>query len=122
MISVEELSSLLATLYAAPLEPDKWQLFLDRLCALTDTASSYIVAVRPEQGNVALSQMEGSIFDPETLHLYNEHYGASDPYAGPTMATPGSVLFRRRSWSAALISSGLNSTMKCCTQYGSSNT
>ncbi len=87
MISTEHLSELLANLYAAPLEPQKWQSFLDRLCALTNTASSYMVAVHPEQGNVSLAG-GGLNFNPETLRLYNQHYGANDPYAGPATATP----------------------------------
>jgi DNA-binding CsgD family transcriptional regulator len=87
MASIKELSGLLAALYAAPLEPEMWQVFLDRLCALTNTASSYMVTVDPEQGNVTLAG-GGLNFNPETLRLYNEHYGANDPYAAPAMAKP----------------------------------
>ena len=87
MISTEELSELLATLYSAPLEPQKWQSFLDRLCCLTNTASSYMLGVHPEYGNVTLAG-GGLDFNPETMRLYNEHYGASDPYAAPALAKP----------------------------------
>ena len=87
MGSIKELSSLLASLYAAPLEPEMWQVFLDHLCALTNTASAYMVAVDPEKGNVTLAG-GGLAFNPETLHLYNQHYGANDPYAAPAMANP----------------------------------
>ena len=87
MASIKELSSLLASLYAAPLESEMWQVFLDRLCALTNTASAYMVAVDPEKGNVTLAG-GGLAFNPETLHLYNQHYGANDPYAAPAMANP----------------------------------
>ena len=87
MISTNDLSELLANLYTAPLEPQKWQSFLDRLCALTQTASGYMLAIDPEQGNVTLAG-GGLNFAPETLRLYNEHYGPGDPYAGPAMANP----------------------------------
>lgn len=87
MASIKELSALLAALYAAPLEPEMWQVFLDRLCAVTNTASSYMVTIDPEQGNVTLAG-GGLNFNPETLRLYNEHYGANDPYAAPAMAKP----------------------------------
>ena len=87
MISTKELSALLATLYAAPLEPENWQVFFDHLCTLTDTSSGYMVSVRPEAGNVLLAG-GGLNFDLETLHLYNEHYGANDPYTAPVMANP----------------------------------
>jgi DNA-binding CsgD family transcriptional regulator/PAS domain-containing protein len=87
MISTVELSDLLADLYAAPLQPEKWQTFLDRLCALTNVASSYMMAIHPEEGNVTLAGA-GLDFNPETLRLYNQHYGANDPYAGPATANP----------------------------------
>jgi DNA-binding CsgD family transcriptional regulator/PAS domain-containing protein len=87
MTSIKELSSLLASLYAAPLEPEMWQVFLDRLCTMTNTASAYMVGIHPELGNVTLAG-GGLDFNPETLRLYNEHYGANDPYASPAMAKP----------------------------------
>jgi hypothetical protein len=55
MISTVELSDLLADLYAAPLQPEKWQTFLDRLCALTNVASGYMMAIHPEEGNMTLA-------------------------------------------------------------------
>jgi hypothetical protein len=85
MISTQELSSLLATLYAAPLEPEKWQVFLDHLCALTNISSGYLVASHPTEGNTILAG-GGLNFDPEIFHLYNEHYGANDPYRAPLVA------------------------------------
>lgn len=87
MTPIKELSSLLATLYAAPLEPERWQIFLDRLCALTNTACGYMVSIRPEDGNVLLGG-GGLNFNPEILQLYNEHYGAKDPYIVPVTSKP----------------------------------
>lgn len=87
MISIAELSALLTTLYAAPLEPGKWRIFLDRLCSLTNTASGYMVSIRPTEGNVLLGG-GGLNFNPEILRLYNEHYGACDPYVKPVTLEP----------------------------------
>src|ERR1700734_1945266 len=87
MISTEELSSLLATLYAAPLEPTKWHAFLEHLCSLTNIDSGYLVGSHPTEGNVCLAG-GGLNFDPEVFRLYNEHYGANDPYRDPLMSNP----------------------------------
>jgi DNA-binding CsgD family transcriptional regulator len=87
VISTKELSALLATLYAAPLEPGNWQVFLDQLCSLTDISSGYLVGSHPSQGNLVLAG-GGLNFDPEVFRLYNEHYGASDPYRDPLLANP----------------------------------
>jgi hypothetical protein len=78
MISTVELSELFAALYAAPLDPEKWQVFLDRLSALIEISCGYMVSICPEEGNVLLAG--GLNFNPEVLQLYNEHYGANDPY------------------------------------------
>lgn len=99
MISTKDLSALLATLYAAPLEPENWQVFFDHLCALTNTASGYMVSVRP-RGNELLAG-GGLNFEPEILSLYNEHYAAGDPYTEPATANrtggiiSGEALVRR---------------------------
>jgi len=85
MISTEELSELLATLYAAPLEPEKWQAFFDRLCALTNISCGYLVASDPN-GNLVLA-CGGLNFDPEVFH-HNKHYGANDPYRAPLISNP----------------------------------
>jgi hypothetical protein len=83
----EVLSDLLLDLYEAAVDQDHWQVFLDRLCTLTDTISGFMLAVDPEQGNITLAG-GGLDFNPEILHLYNEYYGLNDPYAPPLMANP----------------------------------
>lgn len=99
MLSAVELSGLLLDLYAAPLQPERWQMFFDRLCALTDIASGFMVSVRPE-GNLILAG-GGLNFDPEIFRLYNEHYGTNDPFTEPSMrenrvgVTPGDELISR---------------------------
>jgi hypothetical protein len=55
MISTVELSELFAALYAAPLDPEKWQVFLDRLSALIEISCGYMVSICPEEGNVLLA-------------------------------------------------------------------
>lgn len=85
MISSVELSELLATLYAAPLQPEKWQVFFNRLCGLTNIASGYMFSVHPQLGSSILAG-GGLNFDPETLSLYNLHYHAKDPYLIPGLA------------------------------------
>ena len=87
MTSAHDLSVLLAALYAAPLEPEQWQVFLDHLCSLTSIDSSYLVGSHPTEGNLVLAG-GGLNFDPEVFHLYNEHYGANDPYRAPLIANP----------------------------------
>ena len=89
MISTSELSELVAVLYAAPLQPEKWQAFFDSLCSLTNVASGFMVSVGPEEGNQILAG-GGINFDPAVFLLYNEYYGANDPYAEPALQTsPG---------------------------------
>jgi DNA-binding CsgD family transcriptional regulator len=83
MISTVELSELLVDLYATPLQPKRWQMFFDRLCMLTNIASGIMVSIRPESNLILAGG--GLNFDPEIVRLYNEHYGANDPYTEPTM-------------------------------------
>lgn len=71
-LSYEEgLSDFLLDLYETAVNQDHWQVFLDRLCALTTTVSGSKMAVDPESGNATLAG-RGLDFNPEILHLYNE--------------------------------------------------
>jgi DNA-binding CsgD family transcriptional regulator len=79
MISATELSSLLANLYATPLEPERWNLFLDTLCSLTNSSSGYVMGAYQEAGNVILAG-GGQSHDAEFFRLYTEQYGSSDPF------------------------------------------
>jgi DNA-binding CsgD family transcriptional regulator len=87
MISIEELSLLLGALYAAPLEPEKWQVFMDRLCGLADVSCGYLIAKYAGDGSALLAG-GGAGFDPEMFRLYNEYYSARDPYVSPILANP----------------------------------
>jgi DNA-binding CsgD family transcriptional regulator len=84
MISASELSELVAILYAAPLQPEKWQAFFDSLCAHTSVASGFMVTAEPGGNNQILAG-GGINFDPAVFSLYNEYYGAKDPYTEPAI-------------------------------------
>jgi DNA-binding CsgD family transcriptional regulator len=83
----DELPSLLRSLYAAPLEPENWQVFFSKLCVLTNTDTGYMLTSDPERGN-SLIAGGGLNFDPEVLTRYNEQYRGSDPYQAPFEASP----------------------------------
>jgi DNA-binding CsgD family transcriptional regulator len=93
MISTEELSELLATLYAAPLQPDKWQIFFDHLSRLTKISSGYLMTGDEIQGYEALAG-GGLAFNPETVRLYNEYYVRVDPFAAPALRNPHVAVIR----------------------------
>jgi DNA-binding CsgD family transcriptional regulator len=79
MFSSAELSSLLEDLYGAPLEPQRWNSFLDKLCMITNSSCGYVMGAYQEEGNVILAG-GGQNHDAEFFHLYSEHYGSSDPF------------------------------------------
>jgi DNA-binding CsgD family transcriptional regulator len=87
MTSTEELSELLATLYAAPLKPEMWQTFFDHLSALTNISSGYLITGSEGQGQEILAG-GGFSFNPEVLQLYKEHYGQMDPFWSPFLRNP----------------------------------
>ena len=83
MISAEELSALLGTLYSAPLEPEKWQEFFNLLCGLTRSHSGVFIESRYGIHKVLASG--GTDLNPEPLQLYNVHYAPQDPYSIPCL-------------------------------------
>jgi hypothetical protein len=87
LTSTEELSELLATLYAAPLKPEMWQTFFDRLSAVTKISSGYLITGSESQGQEILAG-GGFSFNPEVLQLYKEHYGQMDPFWSPFLRNP----------------------------------
>ena len=93
MISTEEFSRLLATLYAAPLQPEKWQVFFDHLSQLTKITSGHIISGNPTQGYEALAG-GGMGYDPEVNRLYNEHYIQFDPFMAPGLSNPRVAVIR----------------------------
>lgn len=87
MISTQELSQLLETLYAAPLQPEKWQAFFDHLSQLTNISCGYLITGSESQGQQILAG-GGLCFNPEVLHLYKDYYGPMDPFWSPYLRNP----------------------------------
>ena len=93
MVSTEELSRLLATLYAAPLQPEKWQIFFNQLSVLTKISSGYLITGSPRLGQEILAG-GGLYFNPELLRSYNEYYFQHDPYWPPFLRNPRARVIR----------------------------
>lgn len=93
MISTEDLSELLATLYAAPLEPEKWQVFFDQLSRLTKISCGYLITGSESHGQEILAG-GGFSFNPEVLRLYKEYYGQLDPFWSPYLRNPSVTVIR----------------------------
>ena len=75
----DHLLGLIQQLYAAPGTAGGWQTFLESLrCALDGSAASFIShRLNSHQGNITVNAHA----DPGALRLYNEHWGAADPWA-----------------------------------------
>ena len=93
MASTKELSELLATLYAAPLEPAMWQVFFDRMSALTKVSCGYLMTSNRDEGPRVLAG-GGFSFNPEALRLYQEHFGQLDPFWAPFMNNARTVVLQ----------------------------
>jgi DNA-binding CsgD family transcriptional regulator len=78
----DELSRLLADLYAAPLNPQRWQPFFDQLCVLTECKLGIFLSVKEGQRNHIYAG-GGVGYEPAPMALYNAHYGAFDPFSEP---------------------------------------
>jgi DNA-binding CsgD family transcriptional regulator/PAS domain-containing protein len=65
------------TVYGAAGDPDAWLRCLERLRDAISGSSAHFVSVTPaQQRSVALS----TLGDPEAFRVYNEHWGARDPW------------------------------------------
>jgi DNA-binding CsgD family transcriptional regulator len=82
MVSLQEYSGLLASLYAAPLQPEKWQEFFDHLSRLTKLSIGTLSAIDGERSPVVLAG-GGFAFNLEAVRQYNEYYSELDPFAAP---------------------------------------
>jgi DNA-binding CsgD family transcriptional regulator len=95
------LRGLLPLLYSAPIETSNWQTFLDRLAEMAEISNGYLVSSSSERGNVCLAG-GGANYDPEAIALYNNQYGATDPFRAGFLANPrvgvieGNELVRQR--------------------------
>ena len=82
MISVESFSELLAVLYSAPLQPERWERFLNLLCDHTMSRSSFLLCADSRAGLSIRSQ--GGLPFPETsLNAYAARYAKTDPFLLP---------------------------------------
>jgi DNA-binding CsgD family transcriptional regulator len=86
MISTEELSELLATLYAAPLQPEKWQFFFDQLSQLTKISSGYFIS--GSQSGYEVLAGGGFAWNQEAMRIMNERYVLADPFGPPFFRNP----------------------------------
>jgi DNA-binding CsgD family transcriptional regulator/PAS domain-containing protein len=84
MISTQEISELLATLYAAPLEPEKWQVLFDHLSRLTKISTGILMTCG-EDSSPSILAAGGFAWNPEMGHAYNEHYAELDPFRAPSL-------------------------------------
>lgn len=82
----DSLRELLPVLYAAPLDPTRWQVFFDRLSQLTQISSGYLISSSPS-GNICLAA-GGANFDPAAITLYNTQFGANDPFRNAFLMSP----------------------------------
>lgn len=80
MISAKQLSSLLAALYAAPMEDTNWQVFLNALCGQIQAQQGLFLATNVKDGAAEILAQGGMAYNPEMQRLYNEYYGQIDPY------------------------------------------
>ncbi len=86
MFSTEELSELLATLYAAPLQPEKWQIFFEHLARLTKISSGYFVS--GSQSGYEVLAGGGFAWNQESMRIMNERYVQADPFGPPFFRNP----------------------------------
>jgi hypothetical protein len=93
MISTEDLSRLLFTLYSAPLEPHKWQEFFDHLSRMTNISSGYLMVDDKSQGHLALAG-GGCAFNSEAIRVYNDYYVQVDPFVAPTLQRRSASVIR----------------------------
>jgi DNA-binding CsgD family transcriptional regulator/PAS domain-containing protein len=94
MISTEDLSELLAALYAAPLQPGNWQVFFDRLSGLMKISVGSFFVPTDDGRTYTLLAGGGFAFDPELFRMYNEYYAPSDPFVPPVLANPRLAVIR----------------------------
>lgn len=93
MISNREMSELLAKLYAAPLQPEKWQLFFDHLSKLTRISTGCLMTFGPDTSPAILAG-GGLAWNPEIQRSYNERYAHVDPFRDPALRNPRVAVIR----------------------------
>ena len=59
-----------------------WQVFFDRMSAMTKVSCGYLMTSNRDEGPRVLAG-GGFSFNPEALRLYQEHFGQLDPFWAP---------------------------------------
>ena len=80
MVTARKLSGLLASLHAAPLEEENWQVFFDGLCEELLAVHGLFIAAGLKQGTAQILAQGGRQFNAEMQRQYNEYYWRIDPY------------------------------------------
>lgn len=88
MISPKSLSDMLAALYAAPLQPENWQVFLDKLCADLEAVHGALISSNLNCASAQILAVGGIAFTPETQRLYNQYFSTLDPYPAAFSCNP----------------------------------
>ena len=82
MISLEAFSELLAVLYSAPLQPERWERFLDLLCEHTQSRSSFLLCADSCQ-SLSVRAQGGVHHSPAAIAEYAANYTTRDPFMLP---------------------------------------
>jgi DNA-binding CsgD family transcriptional regulator len=82
MISVEAFSELLQVLYATPLHPEQWPLFLDLLCEHTGSRSNFLICADSSE-TLSIRFQGGVPYDPSVIATYAAAYSGRDPFVLP---------------------------------------
>ena len=89
MHSEREFPELLVLLYSAPLEPDNWHRFLDKICSAADVPDCELLT-RERGGAAKVDVVGGPRADLKIVQAYNEHFHHLDPFM-EFLAHTGSV-------------------------------
>lgn len=85
MISIETFSNLLQILYAAPLQPEKWEEFLTRICEVTHSKGGFFLCADSHLGLSVRAQGGGAPLGDTDLVTYREIYAPKDPLRTPAI-------------------------------------
>ena len=78
MISLEDFSDLLKTLYATPLHQEQWGHFLDQLCTHTGSSTGLLLCAN-SQAQLSIQAVGGRPLDLAIVEAYGSEYSVKDP-------------------------------------------
>jgi DNA-binding CsgD family transcriptional regulator len=85
MISLDIFSRLLQALYAAPLQEERWEEFLNLLCETTGSTGGFFLCADSSLGLSIRAQGGGMVLDSSDLISYRETYAPKDPLRMPAI-------------------------------------